>query len=223
MSFLSFNAPFHGVVRHLIVINVLVFIGTYAVLGSEVFDYEQQDYLTLGRMQLAAFLPGSAHFEPFQIVTHMFMHGDIAHLAFNMLAIYWFGSMVEMVWGPKRFLFFYFFCGVGAYVLQNAVQWWDLSRSGFDPHLSNVCSLGASGAVFGILVAFAVIFPNQEIRMLFPPIAMRAKFFVPIMAALELVYGVGGYQSGVAHYAHLGGAVFGLLLIWFWSGFKVRF
>jgi membrane associated rhomboid family serine protease len=83
--------------------------------------------------------------------------------------------------------------------------------------------LGASGAVFGILVAFAVIFPNQEIRMLFPPIAMRAKFFVPIMAALELVYGVGGYQSGVAHFAHLGGAVFGLLLIWFWSGFKVRF
>ena len=108
MSFLQFNLPFHGVVRHLIVINVLMFIGTYALLGGEVFDYETGDYITLGRMQLAAFLPGSAHFQPYQIVTHMFMHGDVAHLAFNMLAIYWFGSMVEMVWGAKRFLFFYF-------------------------------------------------------------------------------------------------------------------
>jgi membrane associated rhomboid family serine protease len=223
MSFLQFNLPFHGVVKHLIIINVLMFIGTYAILGTEVFDYEQGDYLTIGRMQLAAFLPGSAHFQPYQIVTHMFMHGDVMHLAFNMLAIYWFGSMVEMVWGPKRFLFFYFFCGVGAYILQTAVQWWEISKVGVDPTLWNGCSLGASGAVFGILVAFAMNFPNQEIRMLFPPIAMRAKYFVPIIAGLELVYGVGGFQTGIAHYAHLGGAIFGFLLIWAWSGFRIRF
>ncbi|MCB0525934.1 MAG: rhomboid family intramembrane serine protease, partial [Saprospiraceae bacterium] len=189
MSFFQFNLPFHGVVKHLIIINVLMFIGTYAILGTEVFDYDRFDYITLGRMRLAAFLPGSEHFEPYQIFTHMFMHGDIMHLLFNMLAIYWFGSMVEMVWGPKRFLFFYFFCGIGAYLVQTATQWWEISRLGIDPTLWNGSSLGASGAVFGILVAFAMNFPNQEIRMLFPPIAMRAKYFVPIIALLELVYG----------------------------------
>lgn len=212
------NVPFQGVVKHLIIINVLMFIGTYVLLGEEVFDYERFDYTTLGRMQLAAFLPGSQHFEPFQIFTHMFMHGDIGHLLFNMLSVYWFGTMVEMVWGPKRFLFYYLFCGVGAYILQNGIQWWELSSEGFEPTLWNGCSLGASGAVFGILVAFALNFPNQEIRLLFPPIAMRAKYFVPIIAALELVYGVSGFQTGIAHFAHLGGALFGYLLILFWSG-----
>jgi membrane associated rhomboid family serine protease len=147
----------------------------------------------------------------------MFMHGSLPHLLFNMLSIYWFGTMMEMVWGPKRFLFFYLFCGIGAYITQNAVQWWELSAAGIDPTTWNGSSLGASGAVFGILVAFAMTFPNQEIRLLFPPVAMRAKYFVPVMAVLELVYGVSGYQTGIAHFAHLGGAVFGLLLILFWN------
>lgn len=217
MSF--FNVPFHGVVKHLIIINVLMFIGTYALLGGESIDPET-GMMSLGRLQLAAFLPGSSHFEPYQIVTHMFMHGSLAHLAFNMLAIYWFGTMVEMIWGPQRFLLFYFICGLGSYALQTGVQLWEIT----DPwQLENNCSLGASGAVFGILVAFAMHFPNQEIRMLFPPIAMRAKYFVPIMAGLELVYGVGGYQTGIAHFAHLGGALIGFLMIWYWSGFKLRF
>ncbi|MEN9415116.1 MAG: hypothetical protein RLZ62_1420, partial [Bacteroidota bacterium] len=163
------------------------------------------------------FLPGSPHFQPFQIFTHMFMHGSLPHLLFNMLSIYWFGTMMEMVWGPKRFLFFYLFCGIGAYITHNAVQWWELSAAGIDPATWNGCSLGASGAVFGIMVAFAMTFPNQEIRLLFPPVAMRAKYFVPVMAVLELVYGVSGYQTGIAHFAHLGGAVFGLLLILFWN------
>lgn len=222
MSAFQVNTPFQGVVKHLIIINVLMFIGTHVLLGQEVFDYERFDYITLGRMQLAAFLPGSAHFEPFQIFTHMFMHGDIGHLLFNMLSIYWFGTMVEMIWGPKRFLFFYLFCGVGAYILQNGVQWWELSKEGFDPTMWNGCSLGASGAVFGILVAYALHFPNMEIRLLFPPIAMRAKYFVPIIAVLELVYGVSGIQSGIAHFAHLGGALFGYLLILYWSGGRIR-
>lgn len=209
--------PFQGVVRHLIIINVLMFIGSYVVLGEEVFDSASLDYITLGRLHLAAFLPGSPHFQPFQIFTHMFMHGSLPHLLFNMLSIYWFGTMMEMVWGPKRFLFFYLFCGIGAYITHNAVQWWELSAAGIDPATWNGCSLGASGAVFGIMVAFAMTFPNQEIRLLFPPVAMRAKYFVPVMAALELVYGVSGYQTGIAHFAHLGGAVFGLLLILFWN------
>jgi membrane associated rhomboid family serine protease len=223
MTNLQFNIPFQGVVKHLIIINVLMFIGTYVLLGGEVFDRDSFDYVSLGRMALAAFLPGSAHFEPYQIFTHMFMHANIAHLAFNMLGIYWFGTMVEMVWGPKRFLSYYLYCGIGAYILQTATQWWELDRAGIDPTLWNGSSLGASGAVFGILVAFAVNFPNQEIRMLFPPIAMKAKYFVPIIAALELVYGVSGVQSGIAHYAHLGGALIGFLVIWAWSGFRLRF
>jgi membrane associated rhomboid family serine protease len=208
--------PLQGVVKHLIIINVLMFVGSYVVLGEEVFDTASMDYITLGRLQLAAFLPGSPHFQPFQIFTHMFMHGSIPHLLFNMLSIYWFGTMMEMVWGPKRFLFFYLFCGIGAYITQNAVQWWELSSAGIDPTTWNGSSLGASGAVFGILVAFAMTFPNQEIRLLFPPVAMRAKYFVPVIAVLELVYGVSGYQTGIAHFAHLGGAVFGLLLILYW-------
>lgn len=216
------NIPFQGVVKHLIIINVLMYFGSFVVFGREVFDYNAFDYTTLGRMRLAAFLPGSAHFEPYQIFTHMFMHANLGHLLFNMLAIYWFGTMVEAVWGTRRFLFFYLFCGLGAYVLQTATQWWELSRHGFDPTMFNGCSLGASGAVFGIMVAFAMLFPNQEIRMLFPPIAMRARFFVPIMAGLELVYGVSGIQSGIAHYAHLGGALFGFLLIMYWRGFRLR-
>ncbi len=220
---MQMSTPFQGVVKHLIIINVLMFVGTYAVLGTEVFDYEQGDYITLGRMQLAAFLPGSTHFQPFQIFTHMFMHGDIMHLAFNMLAIYWFGTLVEMVWGPKRFLSFYLICGLGAYVLQLATQWWEISSEGFDPRMWNGATLGASGAVFGILVAFAMHFPNQEIRMIFPPVAMRAKYFVPIIAVLELVYGVSGAQTGIAHFAHLGGAIIGFLLIWYWNGFRLRF
>lgn len=221
MSSFQFNIPFQGVVKHLIVINVLMYFGTLVIFGNEVIDPQGFDYLSLGRMRFAAFMPGSAHFEPFQIATHMFMHADIAHLAFNMMAIYWFGTMVEMVWGPQRFLFFYLFCGLGAYALQTGVQYWELSSHGINPASWNGCTLGASGAVFGILVAFAMHFPNQEIRMFFPPIAMRAKFFVPIIAALELVYGVGGYQQGIAHYAHLGGALFGFLLIWYWSGFRM--
>lgn len=220
MSSFQVNIPFQGVVKHLIIINVLMFFGTFVIFGREVFDYNTYDYTTLGRMRLAAFLPGSAHFEPYQIFTHMFMHADLGHLLFNMLAVYWFGTMVEMVWGSRRFLFYYLFCGVGAYILQTATQWWEISNQGIDPTLFNGCSLGASGAVFGVMVAFAMNFPNQEIRLLFPPIAMRAKFFVPIMAGLELVYGVSGVQAGIAHYAHLGGALFGFLLIMFWSGFR---
>lgn len=220
MSSFQLNIPFQGVVKHLIIINVLMFFGSFVIFGREVFDYDTFDYTTIGRMRLAAFLPGSAHFEPYQVFTHMFMHADLGHLLFNMLAIYWFGTMVEMVWGSRRFLFYYLFCGVGAYILQTAAQWWELSHHGIDPTTFNGCSLGASGAVFGVMVAFAMSFPNQEIRLLFPPIAMRAKFFVPIMAGLELVYGVSGIQSGIAHYAHLGGALFGFLLIMYWSGFR---
>lgn len=222
MSNSFFNLPFRGVAGQLILINVVVFIGSYLLLGEGSFNYETGDYDSLGRMALASFLPGSPHFEPFQIATHMFMHGSLMHLLFNMLGIYWFGSMVEMVWGHQRFLFYYLFCGLGAWVLHVVVQWWELEQMGIDPSTFNGAMLGASGAVFGIMVAFAVNFPNLEIRMMFPPIAMRAKYFVPIMAGAELIFGVSGTATGIAHFAHLGGALAGFLLIGYWSKFRFR-
>ena len=222
MSNSFFNLPFRGVSGQLILINVVVFIGSYLVLGEGDFNYETGDYDSLGRMALASFLPGSPHFEPFQIATHMFMHGSLMHLLFNMLGIYWFGSMVEMVWGAQRFLFYYFFCGLGAWALHVGVQWWELQNMGIDPTTFNGAMLGASGAVFGIMVAFAINFPDMEIRLLFPPIAMRAKYFVPIMAGAELIFGVSGTGTGIAHFAHLGGALAGFLLIGYWTRFRFR-
>jgi membrane associated rhomboid family serine protease len=222
MSFYQYQ-PFSGVVRHLIIINVLMFIGTYILLGSEVrADDYPYELVKLGRLRLAAFMPGSQYFEPFQIATHMFMHGGIMHLAFNMLSLYFFGPMVEMVWGHRRFLFYYLFCGIGAYALHLVVQWWELDRAGIDPTMWDVPMLGASGAIFGIFVAFAWNFPNQVISLLFPPISLKAKYFVPIMAVLELFYGVYRTSSGVAHFAHLGGALFGIILIGIWSRFRIR-
>ncbi len=209
--------PLSGVVRHLIILNVLMFIGTYILLGSEQLDPDGSGYRDLGRLQLAAFLPGTQHFQPWQMITHMFMHGNIMHIAFNMLGLYFFGSMVEMIWGAKRFLFYYMFCGIGAWALHLGVQWWELKSMGMDPYMWNAPMLGASGAVFGLMVAFAFNFPEQEIRLMFPPVAMRAKYFVPIMAVLELIYGVQGFSTGIAHFAHLGGALFGFILILFWG------
>ena len=222
MSNSFFNMPFRGVSGQLIIINVIVFIGSYLLLGEGVFNYETGDYESLGRNALASYLPGSPHFEPFQIATHMFMHGSLMHLLFNMLGIYWFGTMVEMVWGPQRFLFYYLSCGIGAWAIYTGVQWWELGNMGIDPTTWNGSMLGASGAVFGIMVAFAMNFPNMEIRLMFPPIAMKAKYFVPLMAAAELVFGISGKATGIAHYAHLGGALTGFLLIGFWTKFRFR-
>lgn len=222
MSYFQFYQPFSGVVRHLIILNVLMFIGSYALLGSEAWNPTTHEYENLGRLFLAAYLPGSEHFRPFQIATHMFMHGDLGHLAFNMLSLYFFGPMVEMAWGHKRFLFYYLFCGLGAFALHMGVQWWELEQQGFDPRTWNGAMLGASGAIFGIYVAFAYLFPNQVISLLFPPVALKAKYFVLIMAALELFYGVRGVSTGVAHFAHLGGALFGFGLIMYWYRFRLK-
>ena len=218
-----FYQPFTGVVRHLIILNVLVFIGSYVILGQESFPRIMEgDEGGLGRLYLAAFMPGSQFFQPFQMATHMFMHGDIMHLAFNMLSLYIFGPMVEAVWGHKRFLLYYLICGVGAYLLHLGVQWWELEQAGMDPRSWNVPMLGASGAIFGIYVAFAYLFPNQVISLLFPPISLKAKYFVLIMAGLELFYGVRGYSTGIAHFAHLGGALFGFIMIMIWYKGRLR-
>lgn len=208
--------PSLGIVLHLIIINALMYIGSFALLGQELWNPRTREIAELGRLKLAAFMPGSQYFEPYQIITHMFMHGNLMHLLFNMMALFFFGPAIEMVWGSRRFIFYYLFCGLGAYVIHLGVQWWELSAAGISPTDWDVPMLGASGAIFGVLVSFAWLFPNQIISLLFPPVSLKAKYFVPIIAVLELIYGVSGFSSGVAHFAHLGGALCGFLLIVIW-------
>lgn len=195
------------VVRHLLIINVLMYFGT-RVLGENVVN------------TLAIYFPTSEHFQPYQIVTHMFMHGNLMHLFFNMFAVYMFGSPVEAFWGARRFLFFYLFSGFGALGLHLLVQYWEMQSGSLPPQFVDVPMLGASGAVFGLLVAYGMLFPNSIIKMIFPPIAMKAKYFVILYAGLELFFGLQSLMPGVAHFAHLGGALFGFLLILYWRKFS---
>jgi membrane associated rhomboid family serine protease len=140
------------------------------------------------------------------------MHGNLTHLFFNMFAIFMFGPILEMTWGPKRFLIYYFFTAFGALVLHTGVSYF--VAGGDWNQMPGV--LGASGAVFGILLGYGVYYPNNVIQLLIPPIPLKAKYFVMIYAALELFLGVSGSNTGVAHFAHLGGALFGLIIIWYW-------
>lgn len=217
------------VVRHLLIINILMFLGTMLmgdpsdqVVNQLVYGI-QNDFSQFGRYQLAMFFPTSEYFRPYQIVTHMFMHGDITHLFFNMFALFMFGPPIESLWGPRRFLFYYLFAGLGALTLHMIATYIEIASFGGPEVRYNVPMLGASGAVFGLLAAFGTLFPNMRIMLLFPPIPMKAKYFVLIYAAIELYLGFSNFNSGIAHFAHLGGALFGFLLILYWRRFGSRF
>lgn len=149
-------------------------------------------------------------FEPWQLVTYGFLHGSFTHIAFNMFALWMFGSAIEQVLGEKPFAIYYFTCIIGAALAQLAVVHW--FTGGFYP------TLGASGGVFGLLLAFGLMFPHQRIMLLFPPIPMPAWLFVTGYGVIELFLGVTGTQAGVAHFAHLGGMAIGFLLIEYWRG-----
>ncbi len=159
--------------------------------------------------RLFALWPIGANFAPWQLVTYAFLHGSVMHLAFNMLGLWMFGSEVERVWGPKRYLQFYFASLLSAAFIQ--LLFAALSSDIYP-------TIGASGALFGLLLAFGMMFPNRTIMPLFPPIPMKAKYFVAIFGALELIFGVTGTQQGVAHFAHLGGMLGGFLMIQYWRG-----
>lgn len=150
-----------------------------------------------------------AGFEPWQIVTYGFLHGSFPHIAFNMLALWMFGGAIERLFGPRPFAFYYFACVIGAAVAQLAVM--HFFPSGFSP------TLGASGGIFGLLLAFGMLYPNERILVYFA-IPMPAWLFVTGYAVLELFYGVTGRDEGVAHFAHLGGAAMGFVLIEYWRG-----
>jgi len=194
-------------VKQLIIINVLLFIASNIYPG-------------LIRW-LALYYPASPHFQPLQLVTHMFMHGGVGHLFFNMFGLYMFGSVLENQWGAKRFLKFYFISGFGAMILYLGVRYLELS--GLDPNSMlyireiNIPMLGASGAIYGLLAGYGMMFPNSTIMLLIPPIPMKAKYFVLIFGGLELFLGITQVSSGVAHFAHVGGALIGAILIYYWK------
>lgn len=168
----------------------------------------------------ALFPTGSPFFEWWQPVTYMFLHSDFTHLFFNMFALWMFGRQIEMDLGTKRFLIYYFVCGVGAALAQLGIAQIDIANLSDTPGVLSayLCTptLGASGAIFGLLLAFGMLHPNATIMLLIPPIPMRAKWFVVIYGLLELIFIILAPNDGVAHFAHLGGMFFGWLLLVYW-------
>jgi membrane associated rhomboid family serine protease len=201
---MQFNSNRFGipeVTRNIIAINVLLFVATI-YSGDTMYEY------------LALFNYKSNYFHGWQMITHMFMHGSFSHLLFNMFGLYMFGSRLEQMWGAKRFINFYLITGLGAALLHTLVQDYEITQgliSGNQP------TVGASGALFGILVAFAIYWPNTQLFLMFIPVPIKAKWAVIGYAAFELFAGISGFQAGVAHFAHLGGALFGFILVQYWN------
>ena len=168
-------------------------------------------YFALWPLNMPAGAPG---FQPWQLVTYAFLHGNLMHLLFNMLALYMFGSDIERVFGQRRFTMYYFVCVVAAALAQLAVAGLGSTAGP---------TIGASGGVFGLLLAFGLYFPRRMVMLIFPPIPMPAWLFVTLYGALELFLGVAGSNAGVAHFAHLGGMLGGYLFIRMWrSGSRLR-
>lgn len=194
------------VVKNIIIINVLMLLIT---MFEERFMIEK----------FALFYPASPFFKPYQFLTHIFMHGGFAHLFFNMYALWIFGSTLEQVWGGKKFFIYYLVTGLGAAAFHTGVNWMEsLSYTQIEYHtLLMTPTVGASGAVFGILLAYGMLFPNTIISLFFPPIALKAKWFVIIYGGLELLLGISQRGSHIAHFAHVGGMLFGFILIKYWQ------
>ena len=152
-------------------------------------------------------------FMPWQLATYAFLHANLAHVAFNMLALFMFGAPLEYTWGNRRFLAYFLVCVVGAGLCQLLVASWMSSTTG-----AIYPTIGASGGVFGLLFAYGMLFPNQRVMLLIPPVPMKARTLVIVYGAIELLLGATGLQPGVAHFAHLGGMLFGWLLIRYWRG-----
>lgn len=209
------------VTKNLLIINVLCFFGAYVAQTRYGIDVDN----LLG---LHFFM--ASDFKLYQLVTYMFMHADLQHIFFNMFAVWMFGRTLEMVMGPKRFLTYYMVCGIGAGLVQEVVQYAEyaltlsnyegvntgLSIIPMEEYLNMMTTVGASGAVFGILLAFGMLFPNSQMFVFPLPFPIKAKFFVIGYAVIELFSGLGASADGVAHFAHLGGMIFGFFLIMYW-------
>ncbi len=199
--------PVLPVTRALLIANVVVFL-LQSFLGpaiTDLFVLWPIDFTSVGN--------GDGGFMLWQPLTSGFMHANWTHLLFNMLALWMFGSPLEATWGEKRFTTYYFVCLIGANLCQLLVSSWMLASGG-----DVVRSLGASGAVFGLLLGYGMLFPNQRMIVFPIPMEIRARTLVIIYGALALFLGITGTQSGVAHFAHLGGMIFGWLMIRYWRG-----
>lgn len=223
-------------IRNILIINVLMFIVAEAVA--------MKSHVSLQAI-LGLYYFDSLLFKPWQLVTHFFMHGGIGHILFNMFALYSFGVLLENILGTKRFLIVYFVSALGAVLFQWGLQAWEVhqltgnitlggdeQQKLFD-HIKELRSqnlttnlgsiyytpmVGASGALYGILVAFALFFPNSEMMLLFIPYPVKAKYLVPIIIGLDIYLGLSQYAwDPIAHFAHIGGAVFGGVLVWNWK------
>lgn len=205
----NFISQIPTVTKNLVAINILMFIATLVNENFMVANF-------------AMFYPVSPFFKPWQILTHMFMHGGFWHIFFNMYSLLMFGSILERSLGPKKYLIFYFVTGLGAVALHTGVEWMQARvfiANGIAQAYQQLLvtpTLGASGAIYGVLIGFAMLYPQARLTLIFPPIPMTAKWLVIIFAAIELFSGINGIQDGVAHFAHLGGMLFGWLLIRWW-------
>lgn len=218
-GFLSSLPP---VTKNLIIINVIIFLAT---LVNENF--------MIGTFAL--FYPTSPYFHWWQVVTHMFMHGGFWHIFFNMYTLLIFGCVVERFIGAKKFLLFYFICGFGAVALHLGVEYLQMQSYMNGAAMGNATAIqqieaikmtptvGASGAIYGVLMGYAMLFPESRMTLLFPPVTLSAKWMVVVFAAIELVTGVTGWASGIAHFAHLGGMLIGWLMILWWRGRGILF
>ncbi len=228
-------------VKHLIIINAIFFLATL-IFGEIIYNLFSLHYFENPR------------FEIWQPLTHMFMHGNLNHILFNMFGLWMFGSPLEKMWGRNKFIYFYLSAGFGAALVQMLVYYYQfnsvsseiyqlgygfntidklLNEGLYDSRILNQINesslislvqsynssmVGASGALYGILVAFAIIFPNSELFILFIPFPIKAKYLVPILIFGDLFFGFSSYSVGpIAHFAHLGGALTGFLLMWYWQ------
>ena len=209
LSRLLGNMP--EVTRNIFLVNVLMFIATLV----------NQNFM-IGTF--AVFYPASPFFRWWQPVTYMFMHGGFWHIFVNMWCLLMFGGALERTIGPKRFLEFFFITGLGALLVHFGVQYLvaRMLQAGMSVgdqsylDLLRTPTLGASGAIFGIQIGYAMLYPDDRWTLLFPPVTLKAKWFVIIFILLELFSGIGGFLDGIAHFAHLGGALFGFLTIYYW-------
>ncbi|UII78975.1 rhomboid family intramembrane serine protease [Flagellimonas sp. CMM7] len=227
-------------VKHLLIINVILFIATQ-LYGDQMYQL------------LSLWFPQNTNFQWWQVISHMFMHGGLMHIVFNMYALWAFGTPLEQAWGRNKFLFFYFSAGLGSALLHTGVNyylfnegmtalvnagmtetqvldiiskgqyspdWYNVaSKSTIDNFLSayNTPAVGASGAIYGILVAFAFMYSEAKLMLIFLPVPIKAKYFVPLLLAGDLFFGIGNINTGIAHFAHIGGALIGFIMMWYWK------
>lgn len=208
------------ITKNLLIINVLCYFG---IIVARRYGLDLDSVLGLH-----FFL--ASDFKLYQLFTYMFMHANLEHIFFNMFAVWMFGRTLEMVFGSKRFLTYYLVCGIGAGIVQEVIQYvfyatelvrYDSVNIGVEivpmaEYLNMMTTVGASGAVYGILLAFGMLFPNSQMFVFPLPFPIKAKFFVIGYAVIELFLGLGQTGDGVAHFAHLGGMIFGFLLIMYW-------